>query len=530
MKKKCIRFIALCLLMVFVGTTVGCVIFDEGGPKRTPSSTPKPTPREFVGQIVFSTYKKSPNDVSAHAFAHDFNMIYPNVDIIIDEMDSAEEYFATLDERIKNGTIGDVFVIDDSRIAEYAESNYIVDFSPYLENLIEYKTYQRLKPHEILFDAAYKASLYNKGMYMMPTDYNHKFVFINYTLFNKAGLSVPGDKWTIDDFIRCAEELSKLDEVEIAAVMDYLDPAIWGAFARGFTGVLFPEEKEDDKPNQTPAATDNNGENGEETPDPNASPTPTPSPTKKKRVIERPDGSLYSINEEDLIKTLTLTHPEVLLGLTTLVDIIKEGVVQKVDVSVEDLAKIGMIVTDKMEFNTWSDALRHAEFEWDLIHFPSLPKRYVGVNTLGLAVSTKTADVSEEQKDMSVQFALHTLIQEAAVLYAGNGESVPASKAVNSMKFWREYPVRGKNTSVFSTYAQDDFPAIMTYLMNIDAAREYHKVGEALENHIKNGSSLEEALREIEDKVNELWEQEPEYEPTPVPTNTPKTTPSPNNG
>ena len=33
------------------------------------------------------------------------------------------------------------------------ENDYIVDFTPYLEDLIEYKTYKRLKPHEILFDA-----------------------------------------------------------------------------------------------------------------------------------------------------------------------------------------------------------------------------------------------------------------------------------------------------------------------------------------------------------------------------------------
>ncbi|HHT93334.1 MAG TPA: hypothetical protein GXZ66_07495 [Clostridiaceae bacterium] len=141
---------------------------------------------------------------------------------------------------------------------------------------------------------------------------------------------------------------------------------------------------------------------------------------------------------------------------------------------------------------------------------------------MGLAVSTKTAEASEEQKDMSVQFALHTLIQEAAVVYAGNGESVPASKAVNAMKFWREYPVRGKNTSVFATYTENDFPSIMTYLMNIEAAREYHKIGEAIENYINNGASLEDALKEIEDRVHELWEQEPVYAETPEPTNTPK--------
>ncbi|HPZ53264.1 MAG TPA: ABC transporter substrate-binding protein [Clostridia bacterium] len=519
MKKNWIRIIAICLLVVFVGTTVGCTIFEEDGPRRTPSSTPKPTPREFVGQITFSTYKRSPNDVSAHAFAHDFAMIYPNVDIVIDEMESAEEYFATLDERIKNGTIGDVFVIDDSRIAEYVENDYIVDFTPYLEDLIEYKTYKRLKPHEILFDAAYKSAQYKKGMYMMPTDYNHKFVFINYDLFSKAGLSVPGDKWTFEDFVRCAEELSKLDEVKIPAVMDYLDPAIWGAFARGFTGVLFPEEEEEEKSTETPASTD---ENGDATPDPEASPSETPAPTKKEPKIEKPEGSLYYINKEDSIITLTLTNEEVLMGLTELAEIIKQGYVQKADVNPEDLSGIGMIVTDKMEFNTWTDVLRNAEFEWDLIHFPTLPKRFVGVNTLGLAVSTKTAEASEEQKDMSVQFALHTLIQEAAVVYAGNGESVPASKAVNAMKFWREYPVRGKNTSVFATYTENDFPSIMTYLMNIEAAREYHKIGEAIENYINNGASLEDALKEIEDRVHELWEQEPVYAETPEPTNTPK--------
>ena len=65
MKKNWIRIIAICLLVVFVGTTVGCTIFEEDGPRRTPSSTPKPTPREFVGQITFSTYKRSQRCVGA---------------------------------------------------------------------------------------------------------------------------------------------------------------------------------------------------------------------------------------------------------------------------------------------------------------------------------------------------------------------------------------------------------------------------------------------------------------------------------
>ena len=71
-------------------------------------------------------------------------------------------------------------------------------------------------------------------------------------------------------------------------------------------------------------------------------------------------------------------------------------------------------------------------------------------------------------------------------------------------------------------YTENDFPSIMTYLMNIEAAREYHKIGEAIENYINNGASLEDALKEIEDRVHELWEQEPVYAETPEPTNTPK--------
>lgn len=35
---------------------------------------------------------------------YNFVMEYPGVEVVIDEMDSAEEYFATLDERIANGT------------------------------------------------------------------------------------------------------------------------------------------------------------------------------------------------------------------------------------------------------------------------------------------------------------------------------------------------------------------------------------------------------------------------------------------
>lgn len=447
-----------------------------------------PEPADYVGMITFSTYRTDENDMSAFNFIQAYNMKYPGVEIKLDNSLSREEYFATLDARIQSGDIGDVFMIDDSRMAKYADTGLIANLSPYLEELIDYDTYKKLSPSELLLPAAYEASLYEGRMYMCATEYNNRFVFLNLSVIAEAGLSVPADLWTWTDLMEYAQQISGFCDYPLSVPYD--DYAVWGAFARSF------------------------------------------------------GTSVYQTLDVELnSKSLNLTDPAVVNGLMELADLIYTygNVKTSEEISAEELSSYGMIVASYADLIRWEAALKSGDFEWDLAHFPqwertaadgtSVYYRSIGAEALGLAVHSKTgaiaaapgddnykeeAELAQEKVDMSAHLALFALVESAAVDFAGSGHRVPAMKAVNSMKFWREYPVSGKNSAVFSYYSGSDFAGVLTSFLPVQAAEELD-IGTLMDSYaafrkaqqetdaMQNRLFINEALQLLQDATNANW-------------------------
>ena len=451
---KVFRKIIICLLCVMLLVSLAaCETATTDLSLETASRTANPTPKDLRGIVTISGYRSGKYDDSIMDFIAQVALDYTGLEVEYDDNHTEEEYFATLDERIADGTIGDIYLVRDTDLASYAEKNYVLDLTDYADNFYDYSNsgYTKVEISEKVFPAAYSSAQYKGRLYMVPTEYNHKYVFLNYTLLEKAGINtVPSDKWTWDDFKAYASAVTAAGG---SIVMDYTDYAIWGAFINGAGGSIFPLDEEG-----------------------------------------TPDTSRVS-----------LTDDATLSGLNELVDFIRSNNVQT-ELGDLNLADVGIAVIDRFEMGLWQNTADEeyfdwslVDFDWDFMHFPRFATHSVGAHTIGFAVKN-TADSDDEHKELCANIALYMLFNLPSQAYTGNGEIVPANLKVSDMKFWREYPVKGKNTSIFTNYYTGDFAASLTSVMDLSAAKQM-TVGDALAQ-AKDGADLTGLLKSIESSVN----------------------------
>lgn len=474
MRSKYYRILLVIVALLISVTAVGCQgsgesasSTEEGGIR-----TPVPQPDELAGTIKFSTYSTQGYDASAFNFIGDFNQQYPGVEITEDSALSYDEYFATLDQRVADGSIGDVFLVDSDRLATYVEKGYVLDITSYLDGLIEYTSgnYSKLVPEELFFDAAYQSALYQGKLYMVPTEYENKAVWINLDLLEETGLPVPKDTWTWDDLLSYAKALKELG-CKNPIAMDYSDFSVWGSFAmsQGMDILM--------------------------------------------------DGATADS------KVLNLTDAKVATGLEYLVDsFIRPGYIAEKtpdQIAPEELSEYGMILLSHSDLAKWETKLAEEGFEWEFAHWPRFATKEgttnvrIGVKTLGLAVRVR--DLSEDEEEnaqemrdaICAQLALYAMVPEAATHLAGlSGVRVPALISVNQARFWRDYPVSGKNTSVFSLFNEYDYAANLTVYMSLEAAQE---IDAAMGNALKTcagagaGVHIDAYLQAIQDLANAKW-------------------------
>ena len=408
------------------------------------TATPKPTPNSYIGEIEFVTKKSTDEkDMSNDSFIQQYNLFYPDVKVKLTEY-SAEEYYTKLNERLNSNTPPDVFWIEDNKISEYVASQKIVDLTKYWEGLRDYSDGSFIKP-EVLFPAAFDAAKKDGKLYIGPIEYERRFILMNVSMFNKKSITLPNDRWVMEDFKKATEALSS-DKITTGAIMDYYDYAVWGSFARGY------------------------------------------------------GGSFY----DQTTKTVNLTDEKVMKGLSELAELVKSGAVKKIDAKSIDVANSGMILAKRSDLNKWLDILTPTEgsstIDWELIQLPKFDVKSVGANTSGFAVSSKSESI-----DIAASFAMYTLTNKGETAVVGDGERVPSLKAVAKEKFWREKPVAGKNTSALEMYAETaDFSAVLTSVFPENLALEL-SIGAAIDSYVRGEQTLNQALLSIQDKANAAW-------------------------
>ena len=115
-------------------------------------------------------------------------------------------------------------------------------------------------------------------------------------------------------------------------------------------------------------------------------------------------------------------------------------------------------------------------------------------------------EARENAEKNAKALALYAMVEDASIAYCGElGYKVPALKSANTMKFWREFPVSGKNTSVFSLYSDYDYPAVLTSFMTWSASGEIRdSIAGIFKTYAENTELMyiDDLLQEIQDAAN----------------------------
>lgn len=98
-----------------------------------------------------------------------------------------------------DGEMPDVIMLAMDRVPQYAEANVLLNMDSYLTNA--YKN--------DLYDVVLNACRYNGHMYSAARDVSPMCMFLNTKMFSDAGVALPDENWTINDFVQKAKALTK---------------------------------------------------------------------------------------------------------------------------------------------------------------------------------------------------------------------------------------------------------------------------------------------------------------------------------
>lgn len=149
-------------------------------------------------------------------------------------------------EQIKAGTASDLIGVESSFIPAYTDAGGLMDLTPLVEGDPNFK------PEEIYFSGVWKSGFYQGTPRAINKDFSTCAIYINVGLFKEAGLSVPVEGWTYDDYLRLAQQLT-LDSqgrnavnpafdagniIQYGAAIPYWQNSTQGWF-RGFQNILY---------------------------------------------------------------------------------------------------------------------------------------------------------------------------------------------------------------------------------------------------------------------------------------------------
>lgn len=155
------------------------------------------------GKITYMVWgNQASNDIEQRVIDA-FLAHYPNVEVeLLNPGGNHQEQLLTM---IAAGTPPDIVIVDFYDFAAMAEADLVFDVTAWAERDGIYDEVRSVLHPAALAEMEYKGRLYSVANVRIAPD----GLFYNKDLFNEAGLSMPTDNWTIDDFRDAAIQLTK---------------------------------------------------------------------------------------------------------------------------------------------------------------------------------------------------------------------------------------------------------------------------------------------------------------------------------
>jgi multiple sugar transport system substrate-binding protein len=142
---------------------------------------------------------------------------------------------------IASGTAPDLIATGESWIPMYAQAGGFLDLTPYVEGE------DGFDPAEIFYEGVYNQGFYQGKPVAIAKDYSVNSFYVNNALFAAAGIDIPTEGWTYDDYLDIALQMT-LDSAGNNATSPDFNPddiVQWGTdiipdgWWRGFQSFLY---------------------------------------------------------------------------------------------------------------------------------------------------------------------------------------------------------------------------------------------------------------------------------------------------
>ncbi|MFC8597755.1 ABC transporter substrate-binding protein [Isoptericola sp. NPDC057191] len=145
----------------------------------------------------------------------DFNKTYPNIKVTVD-LTPYQQYFTKLQTQGESRTLPDVFWMNGPNVQLYAANDL-------LEPITGLTDSGEIDPSKYP-DALNQLYTFDGTQYGVPKDFDTVALWYNKALFKQAGVDLPTDDWTWDEFKAAAGEISdKLSDKGVYGVVTELN-------------------------------------------------------------------------------------------------------------------------------------------------------------------------------------------------------------------------------------------------------------------------------------------------------------------
>lgn len=188
-------------------------------PATTVAPTEKPTepPKEPV-ELRMMWYDDGKEGEVMRDLLNRFEAANPGITVVMDTV-AYKDLHNILQTQVEGGTPPDLARIND---VPRFRGQYL-DLTPYLSDAAAWtKNWPELTVQWMRQDAN------DKGLYGFPIQFTVTGPFINKTLFEQAGVAIPGEKATWDEWVAAAKEVAQKTQTPYAVAIDRTGHRFWG--------------------------------------------------------------------------------------------------------------------------------------------------------------------------------------------------------------------------------------------------------------------------------------------------------------
>ena len=224
MKKIVRNVFALILALTFILSLAAC-----GGNSASSGAAPAASGSEETSTAASTPETKDPVTLTVYTwwditkFEHlqkmksDFEA--ENPDIKLEFVTIPSKYADTMITKLAAGEIPDVMMLAMDQVPRYALNGMLMPLDDLASQ--EYK--------DSLYPVVTEALTVNGTMYAAARDITPKVMYINTKMFKDAGVEIPSEDWTMDDFVEVAKWLTKGSGAD----------AQWGYYWKNYTDQTF---------------------------------------------------------------------------------------------------------------------------------------------------------------------------------------------------------------------------------------------------------------------------------------------------